>query len=130
MANYETLKAAIAAVIKQNGNNEITGNALQQQLLAMVNSLGVAYQYAGIANPATNPGTPDQNLFYIASTAGTYTNFNGLVLTDGEVAILKYNGAWSKDSTGAASLDKLNQSVLNADDGIVLIDSKSAVGDN
>lgn len=126
MANYETLKAAIAAVIKQNGNNEITGNALQQQLLAMVNSLGVAYQYAGIATPATNPGTPDQNLFYIASTAGTYTNFNGFVLTDGEVAILKYNGAWSKDSTGAASLDKLNQSVLNADDGIVLIDSKTA----
>lgn len=125
MANYETLKAAIAAVIKQNGNNEISGNALQQQLLAMVNSLGVGYQYAGIATPATNPGTPDQNKFYIASTAGTYTNFNGLVLTDGEVAILKYNGAWSKDSTGAASFDKLNQLVLNADDGIVLIDSKT-----
>jgi len=109
MANYATLKAAIAAAIKQNGNKEITGNLLQQQLLAMVNSLGVGYQYAGIATPATNPGTPDQNVFYLASTAGTYTNFGGLVLADGEIAILKWNGAWSKDSTGAASLEKLNQ---------------------
>lgn len=109
MANYNTLKTSIEAVIKQNGNNEITGPILQQTLLAMVNSLGVGYQYAGIATPTTNPGTPDQNVFYIASTAGTYTNFGGLVLADGEIAILKWNGAWSKDSTGAASLEKLNQ---------------------
>ena len=109
MANYATLKATISAAIKQNGNNEITGNLLQQQLLAMVNSLGVGYQYAGIATPETNPGTPDQNVFYLASTAGTYTNFGGWVLADGEIAILKWNGAWSKDSTGAASLEKLNQ---------------------
>lgn len=109
MANFATLKAAIVAAIKQNENNEITGNLLQQQLLAMVNSLGVGYQYVGIATPATNPGTPDQNVFYLASTAGTYTNFGGLVLADGEIAILKYNGAWSKDSTGAASLEMVNQ---------------------
>ena len=109
MANYNTLKTSIEAVIKQNGNNEITGPILQQTLLAMVNSLGANYQYAGIATPTTNPGTPDQNVFYLASTAGTYTNFGGLVLADGEIAILKYNGAWSKDSTGAASLKKLNQ---------------------
>lgn len=109
MANYATLKATIAAAIRENGNNEITGNLLQQQLLAMVNSLGVGYQYAGIATPATNPGTPDQNVFYLASTAGTYTNFGGLVLADSEIAILKYNGAWSKDSTGAASLEMVNQ---------------------
>ena len=109
MANYATLKAAIQNVVKTNGNNEITGALLQQTLLAMVNSLGVGYQYVGIATPATNPGTPDQNVFYIASTAGTYTNFGGLVLADGEIAILKYNGAWSKDSTGAASLENVNQ---------------------
>ena len=105
MANYATLKAAIAAAIKQNGNNEITGNLLQQQLLAMVNSLGVGYQFIGIATPDTNPGTPDPNVFYIASTPGTYTYFGGAILADGEIAILKYNGAWSKDSTGAASLE-------------------------
>ena len=110
MANYAMLKSAIADAIKTNGTNAITGALLQQQLLAMVNSLGAGYQYAGIATPSTNPGTPDQNVFYFASTAGTYTNFDALVLADGEVAILKYNGAWSKDSTGAASLE-LAQSI-------------------
>lgn len=109
MANYATLKAAISAAIKENGNNEITGNLLQQQLLAMVNSLGVGYQYVNIATPDTNPGTPDQNVFYLASTAGTYTNFGGIILADGEIAILKYNGAWSKDSTGAAKLENVTQ---------------------
>ena len=116
MANYATLKAAIQAVIKQNGNNEITGPLLQQSLLSMITSLGANYQYAGMATPSTNPGTPDQNVFYVASTAGTYTNFNGLVLTDGEIAILKYNGAWSKDSTGAASLEKVNRLGQEVDD--------------
>lgn len=106
MANYAALKTAIEAAIYENHNNEITGDMLQEALLAMVNSLGVGYQYAGIATPATNPGTPDQNIFYLASTAGTYPNFSGLVVDDGEIAILKYNGAWVKDSTGAASSDE------------------------
>lgn len=109
MANYATLKAAIQNVVKTSGNNEITGALLQQTLLTMVNSLGAGYQYMGVATPATNPGTPDQNVFYLASTAGTYANFGGLVLADGEIAILKYNGVWSKDSTGAASLEKVEQ---------------------
>ena len=98
MANYATLKAAISAAIKQNGNNEITGNLLQQQLLAMVNSLGIGYQYAGIATPATNPGTPDQNVCYLALTVGAYANFDGISILDGEIAILKYNGEWTKDA--------------------------------
>lgn len=102
MANYATLKAAIQQVVKTNGNNEITGALLQQSLLAMIDSLGANYEYAGIATVSTNPGTPDQNVFYIASTAGTYSNFNGIVVNDGEVAILKYNGSWVKDSTGLA----------------------------
>lgn len=109
MANYNVLKAAIADVVKQNGNNEITGSLLQQTLLSMITSLGAGYLYMGIATPSTNPGTPDQNVFYIASTAGTYANFGGLVLADGEIAILKYNGAWTKDATGAASLENFNQ---------------------
>lgn len=115
MANYASLKAAIQEVVKTNGNKEITGALLQQSLLAMINSLGAGYQYAGIATPSTNPGTPDQNVFYLASTAGTYTNFGGIVLADGEIAILKYNGAWSKDSSGAASLEKVNQLGQNID---------------
>lgn len=64
---------------------------------------GNGYLFMGTATPITNPGTPDQNVFYIATTAGTYTNFGNLVVADGEVAILRYNGSWTKEVTGAAT---------------------------
>ena len=120
MANYATLKAAIQAAIYENGNNEITGTALQQSLLSMISSLGDGFQFMGIATPTTNPGTPDENVFYLASTAGTYTNFGGLVLADGEVAILKYDGTWTKDATGSASIEQVNQ-LSEEVDGIAYI---------
>ena len=94
MANYATLKAAINAVIKANGNKEITGTVLNETLTAMVNSLGANYQFAGVATPSTNPGTPDQNVVYLASQAGTYTNFNAVVLPAG-IHLLLWNGEWS-----------------------------------
>ena len=107
MANYAKLKAAIAAAIKQNGNNEITGALLQQQLLAMVNSLGVGYQFMGVATPSTNPGTPDQKVFYIASISGDYANF-GVVVYKDELAILKYNDSWSKDVIDGTTKEMFN----------------------
>ena len=107
MSNYTSLKSAIQQVIKTNGNNEITGALLQQELLAMIDSLGVGYQFMGIATPSTNPGTPDQNVFYVASVAGTYSNFNNIIVVENEVVILKWNGAWSKESSGAASEDSV-----------------------
>lgn len=94
MANYATLKAAIQDVIKTNGNNEITGSLLQQSLVSMINSLGADYQFVDIANESTNPGTPDQNVFYIAG-AGTYSNFGAAVIPDGHLGVLKYNGSWT-----------------------------------
>lgn len=109
MANYANLISAIQNVVKTNGNNEITGALLQQSLLAMINSLGGYYQFAGIATPSTNPGTPDQNVFYLASTAGTYSNFGSIVIAENEAAILKYNGTWSKDSSGFATSEKVSQ---------------------
>lgn len=98
MANYNTLKTAIAAAIKQNGNNEITGALLQQSLLSMISSLGAGYQFAGVAIPETNPGTPDQNVFYIASRAGTYPNFGPATVAASEIAVFKYNGTWVKET--------------------------------
>lgn len=94
MSQYSNLKSAITAVIKENGNNEITGNLLQQTLLAMVNSLGANYQFRGIATPATDPGTPDQNVFYFATEAGIYSNFGGTSLTGQSIIIIYWDGAW------------------------------------
>lgn len=97
MANYANLKSAIQQVIKTNGNNEITGALLQQSLLAMINSLGAYYQFIGIAtpetNPETNPGTPDQRVFYIGS-AGTYPNFGPAVVPDGNMGVFYYDSGW------------------------------------
>ena len=40
MADFTALKTAIQNAIKQNGNEEITGNILQDVLLAIVSTLG------------------------------------------------------------------------------------------
>lgn len=97
MGNYEQLKAAVSNVIKTNGTQAITGQVLQNTLLTMINSLGSNYQFVGIAATNTNPGTPDQNVFYIAGE-GTYTNFANISVNMGELAVLKWNGAWSKQT--------------------------------
>lgn len=109
MSNYSSLKATINANIKANGNQEITGPVMNSVLNAMVDSLGAGYQYMGKAVPSTNPGTPDAKVFYLASDPGTYTNFNGIVVADGEVAFLKWDSAWSKEVTGVATSAQLTQ---------------------
>lgn len=171
MADFTALKTAIQTYIKQNGNEEITGNILQEVLLAMVQTMGdgaindlvtalsnevtarqnadgtlqaninseattrsnadtalggridvevtarqnadtalgnsitaintklaEGYVYVGIATEATNPGTPSGKVFYIATDAGTYTNFGSVEITQG-INILKYNaGSWSVET--------------------------------
>ena len=74
MANYATLKAAVQAVVKSNGNKEITGTNMQSTLLGMITSLASGYIFKGVATTSTSPGTPDENVFYIGGP-GTYTNF-------------------------------------------------------
>lgn len=93
MANYNNLKNATQEVIKTNGNKEITGQVMQDCLIALINSLGAGYQFVGKALPITNPGTPDYNVVYVAEP-GEYTNFGGLVVPDGHIGFLCYNGAW------------------------------------
>lgn len=103
MANYASLKTAVQNVIKTNGNNEITGASLQQLLISLITSLGAYYVFVDVATPSTNPGTPDQNVMYFASEAGTYSNFDGIVVNDGEACFLCYNGTWTKKVSGAAT---------------------------
>lgn len=102
MSNYTSLKASINANIKQNGNQEITGQILNSVLNAMVNTLGAGYQFAGVATPASNPGTPDAKVFYIANGKGMYSNFGGIDVTEDEVVILYLDSSWHKVTTGIA----------------------------
>lgn len=98
MAKYSAIKAAVNAYIKQNGRKEITGKILNAVLNATIDSLGKFYQFAGEALPTDDPGTPDQNLTYLAGTAGTYTNFGGLTLDTQEIALLMWDGEWKKQT--------------------------------
>ena len=109
MSNYNSLKTTIDANIKQNGRQEITGQILNSVLNQMVTTLGAGYQFAGVATTATNPGTPDAKVFYIANGKGTYEKFGGLEVTEDEVVVLYWDTAWHKVSTGIASQEKLTE---------------------
>lgn len=95
MGNYEEIKAAVANVIKANGNKEITGEVMQNVLRSVINSLGAGAIFAGIATPSTTPNLPDARCFYLATEAGTYVNFGAAVLDYGEIAIItNETGSW------------------------------------
>lgn len=124
MGNYEQLKQAVSNVIKTNGTQAITGKVLQNTLLTIINTIGGNMQFAGVANVNTNPGTPDQNLFWIASQSGTYVNFGNIVLNPGESAVLIWkNGAFAKAILGLATderVEKLIQSLSSYRRGYVV----------
>ena len=108
MANWTILKAAVAEVIKTNGNQEITGAVLQNALNNIISNVGENASFAGIATPSTNPGTPDGPVFYITSESGTYSNFGGIV-NNGECLILKKNeDSWVSIETGIITNKKLS----------------------
>lgn len=90
---YGNLKAQITGNITSNNANQITGEILRNVMVAMVDSLGKGYQFMGFATPTTNPGIPDQKVFYIAQTDGTYVNFGGLQVVG--VNFLFWDTQWS-----------------------------------
>lgn len=98
MANYTSLKDAVAQVIKANGNQEITGTVLQSTLLSIINGIGANRTFAGIATPTTVPGTPDANIFYLAAQPGAYVNFgsNAVVVDTVKVFYNNAGNTWSE----------------------------------
>ena len=93
---YTNLINDIKAVIKNNGNQEITGNVLQGALLEMINALGANYQYAGVADTSTTITTTEANVFYLLTEAGTYSNMSSSIVHTSGIGIALWNGtAWS-----------------------------------
>lgn len=105
MGNYEELKAAVASVIKTNGNQEITGQVLQNTLTTLISQVGANATFAGIATPETAPGTPDQNVFYIAGQSGVYANFGGYEVAKNAVAFNNVGGNWVATELNLLSSD-------------------------
>ena len=100
MGNYEQLKQAVSDVIKTNENREITGGIMQNTLLSIISTIGNNATFAGIARPTTNPGTPDQNVFWIAPYVGIYPNFGGLEVYNEVSIFINKNGNWGKILSG------------------------------
>lgn len=100
MANWIKLKKAIADVIKTNGNQEITGAIMRQTLISIVDNVGGNAQFGGVAVPSTVPADTDGSVFYLASTQGTYPNFNNIEVDASEMAVFAKNtaGTWVKTS--------------------------------
>lgn len=95
MGNYDELKQAVSDVIKTNGNQEITGQVLQNTLLSIINIVGANATFVGIATPTTIPGTPDQNIFYLATIEGRYINFDNIILPNSISVIYINNNQWA-----------------------------------
>lgn len=116
MGNYEQLKAAIAAVIKANGGQEITGDVLQSALLSMVSNIGSNATFAGTANPETNPGTPDARVFYLANKKGVYTGFGGIEIKKNELNVLFTDqNVWKRFVLKVLNVEDLQQELGNSE---------------
>lgn len=110
MAKYSNTKAKINEKITTNSAQAITGNVLNEVLQTMVDSLGADYQFGGLVQPGSTFTEGEQPVVFLATTPGTYTNFGGIVVADGEVALLVWSGtAWSKQTPDIATRTEVSQ---------------------
>lgn len=83
--------------VEQNDFSPVSSDAVKRKIDAEINNFAATgYLYVGIANPNTLPQTSaNRKVFYIATQAGTYTNFNNAEIQDG-ISILSWNGnSWN-----------------------------------
>ena len=134
---YNALNNLIDAYIYANGVQAITGQILNGVLKQMVAQLGSGYHLMGVAGPQTVPATEDYAMAYFAATAGEYTDFGGITIASGEVAVLLTygNGSWSKQTiynvpTGTADLENTANFITNAVTDLVNYYTKTEVDDS
>lgn len=125
MANYANLLATIAANVYTNHNNEVTAAMAKAAMDSMVASLGAGYQFLGVATIDTDPGTPDQRVFYLAGP-GTYTHFDGLEIRANRLGILKWSDEWvAEEIEGLGGAD---QWIEVDQTGLYVVDEQMNIG--
>ena len=97
--------------IVQSTGTSTTAVMSQKAVSDAINKLkNAGYLYVGIATPTTNPGTPDGPVFYIASQAGTYSNFGNTEIDN--TGIFTWDGtSWSfekLDFGGGSNIEIIN----------------------
>ena len=99
--NYDELKRNIADVVKTNGNQEITGQIMQDALFALIENLGEGWQFGGAVRPSDVPALgADVRAFYLAVEKGVYADFGGVVVT--ELSAIVYGDGWGVLPLGVA----------------------------
>lgn len=101
--------AVNASGVAENKAGVAENKAAVAALKSLIDTMNPGYQFMDVATPETNPGTPDQKVFYIANGKGTYTNFGGINVTEDDVVVLYWDSSWHKVSTGIASQAKLTE---------------------
>lgn len=97
------------------------------------------YRFMDIATPETEPGTPTQKIYYIATKGGEYTNFSTgiktatnsneeikLSVAEGEVAFLMYDGYTSSSEIGMVK--GWTKTTLDLSDAVVKIVKERLAG--
>ena len=75
---------------------------------SLITNISKNASFAGIATPSTNPGIPNSAIFYFASQAGIYENFDGIIVDKDQFVILhNIGGAWEKNTLIMEFLEKL-----------------------
>lgn len=99
--NYEELKRNIADVVKPNGNQEITGQIMQDALFALIENLGEGWQFGGAVRPSDVPALgADVRGFWLAVEKGVYADFGGVEVT--ELSAVVYSDGWAVLPLGVA----------------------------
>ena len=91
--NYANLINDIKNVVKTNGNEEITGQLLQNCLVAMINNLGQYYQFGGLLTPEDTVTVGDSRMAFIAGP-GDYPNIGDFSIESGKIGIFTYGSGW------------------------------------
>lgn len=99
--NYEELKRNIADVVKPNGNQEITGQIMQDALFALIENLGEGWQFGGAVRPSDAPVLgADVRGFWLAVEKGVYADFGGVEVS--ELSAIVYGDGWGVLPLGVA----------------------------
>lgn len=118
MANYADLKQAVTGVIKTNGNQEITGQLMQNTLLSIINEFATGRIYYGVIGKDDNPGTIDANVWFFAGEKGFYTNLGGIEIPDENLYII-YNTASGWVAQFIPALEELQKSLYTVGDNLL-----------
>ena len=124
-------------------------DSVLQKLIDSIRTTG--YRFMGIATPETSPGELSENVFYIATAAGTYSNFStgitaatntgdgieSLSVSDGEIAILMFDGtntarevkAWRKVTINITEAVRkiVNDNMRGVEDGVAPLNREGVV---